>query len=50
MKALAHANDVPLEDGLDIERYLTTELYDTHDKKEGITVRREGREPEFEGC
>lgn len=49
MTALGHAFDVPLDDGLDIERYLANELYDTRDKEEGIAARREDREPEFEG-
>jgi enoyl-CoA hydratase/carnithine racemase len=49
LTALDHTFDVPLEDGLEIERYLAEELGDTHDRREGFQARREGREPEFEG-
>lgn len=49
LKAFTHAFDVPLEDGLNVERYLANELRDTHDRAEGFQARREGREPEFEG-
>lgn len=48
-RALNHAGDVPLEDGLRIERYLTTDLYSSEDAREGFAARMEGREPEFEG-
>lgn len=49
LQAFRHAFDVPLEDGLRIERYLAKELYGTRDRKEGFQARIEGREPEFEG-
>lgn len=49
LQAFRHAFDVPLEDGLQIERYLARDLYDTRDRKEGFRARIEGREPEFEG-
>jgi enoyl-CoA hydratase/carnithine racemase len=49
IEALNHAGDVPLEDGLRIEQYLSKDLYDTHDAQEGFAARIEGREPEFEG-
>jgi enoyl-CoA hydratase len=49
IEALNHAGDVPLEDGLRIEQYLSKDLYDTEDAQEGFAARMEGREPEFEG-
>lgn len=49
LQAFRHAFDVPLEDGLQIERYLAKDLYGTRDRKEGFKARIEGREPEFEG-
>lgn len=49
LRAFDHAFDVPLDDGLDVEGYLSAPLYDTHDHHEGFTARIEGREPEFEG-
>lgn len=49
LKAFDHTFDVPLEDGLDLEHSLATELRDTYDRNEGFQARREGREPEFEG-
>lgn len=49
IKALNHAGDVPLEDGLQIEQYLSKDLYDSKDAQEGFAARMEGREPEFEG-
>ena len=49
IEALNHAGDVPLEDGLRIERYLSKDLYDSKDAQEGFAARIEGREPEFEG-
>lgn len=48
-RALNHAGDVPLEDGLEMERYLARHLYGTEDAVEGFTARMEDREPEFEG-
>jgi enoyl-CoA hydratase/carnithine racemase len=49
LTGFSHTLDVPLEDSLDIERYLSEQLNDTHDRHEGFMARREGREPEFEG-
>ncbi|WP_254538226.1 enoyl-CoA hydratase/isomerase family protein [Halomarina litorea] len=49
LRAFDHALDVPLDDGLDVEGYLASPLYETHDRKEGFSARIEGREPEFEG-
>lgn len=49
LKAFDHTFDVPLEDGMAIERYLADELNDTRDREEGFRARREGREPVFEG-
>ncbi len=48
-KALNHSGDVPLEDGLEIERYLARDLYGSEDAVEGFTARMEDREPEFHG-
>lgn len=48
-QALNHAGDVPLDDGLQVERYLAKELYSSEDAREGFAARMEGREPEFEG-
>lgn len=48
IEALNHAGDVPLEDGLRIEQYLSEDLFDTQDAQEGFAARMEGREPEFE--
>jgi enoyl-CoA hydratase/carnithine racemase len=49
LKAFNHTTDVPFEDSLEIERYLSEEISDTRDRHEGFRARREGREPEFEG-
>ncbi len=48
-KALNHAGDVPLRDGLEIEQYLAEELYQSEDAREGFEARIEDREPEFKG-
>jgi len=48
LEAFQHTFDVPLSDGLDIEAYVSLDLYSTEDRKEGFKARLEGREPEFE--
>jgi enoyl-CoA hydratase/carnithine racemase len=46
---LDDAFDMPLEQGLELERRLGTELVHTDDYDEGFAARLGGREPEFEG-
>lgn len=48
LEAFHHTFDVPLDDGLDIEAYVSLDLYSTEDRKEGFKARLEGRKPEFE--
>lgn len=48
-RLLNSAFDVPLGQGLALEDSLGRGLDDTHDYREGIDARLEGREPEFEG-
>ncbi|MFB6205612.1 MAG: enoyl-CoA hydratase/isomerase family protein [Haloglomus sp.] len=48
-RALAAALETPLDEGLELERALGEELYDTADYREGFAARLEGREPEFQG-
>ncbi len=40
---------VPKSDGLDVETYLSRDLYETGDRKEGFKARLEDRDPEFKG-
>lgn len=49
MEAFTHTFDVPMSDGLDVETYLSHDLYGTEDRKEGFKARLEDREPEFKG-
>lgn len=48
LTAFQHAFDDSLERGLDVESYLARDLYDSRDRAEGYSARREGREPEWE--
>lgn len=48
-RALNAALDMPLDEGLALERALGHELDDTHDYREGFDARLEDREPEFRG-
>jgi enoyl-CoA hydratase/carnithine racemase len=47
--ALNAALDTPLAEGLQFERALGREMYDTRDFPAGIEARQEGRQPAFEG-
>jgi len=47
-QALDAAQDVPLEEGLALERSLGEQTYHTRDYEEGIQARLDGRDPEFE--
>jgi enoyl-CoA hydratase/carnithine racemase len=47
-RALDAAQDVPLEQGLELERSLGEQTYRTHDYEEGFQARLDDREPEFE--
>lgn len=49
LQSFQNAFDMPLEEGLQRERDLCSDLFATHDAKEGFAARLEGREPEFEG-
>ncbi len=49
MEAFTHTFDVPKSDGLDVETYLSNDLYATEDRKEGFQAQLEDREPEFKG-
>ena len=48
-QALNAAGDVPLEEGLQLERALGRELDSTDDYREGFEARIEGRSPSFQG-
>ncbi|MFT4884675.1 MAG: enoyl-CoA hydratase/carnithine racemase [Natronomonas sp.] len=48
-KALNAAFEMPLQQGLELERSLGQKLDDTHDYREGFEARIEDREPEFRG-
>jgi enoyl-CoA hydratase len=47
-QALDAAQDVPLDEGLQLERALGEKTYWTRDYEEGMQARLDGREPEFE--
>lgn len=46
--SFGYAFDLPLSEGLDKETELSIDLYETHDRKEGMLARLEDRDPEFE--
>lgn len=49
-KYLLHTTlDIPVQQGLELERRRFTELFDSHDAQEGIAAFLENREPSFEG-
>jgi enoyl-CoA hydratase/3-hydroxyacyl-CoA dehydrogenase len=48
-RALDAAPEMPLDEGLALERSLGRELDDTADYREGFDARLEGRDPEFQG-
>ncbi|MFB6172966.1 MAG: enoyl-CoA hydratase/isomerase family protein [Haloarculaceae archaeon] len=48
-KALNAALEMPIDESLEYESALGSQLDDTHDYTEGFTARLEDREPEFEG-
>lgn len=48
LEAFQHAFDDPINRGLEVERYLSKELFSTRDRIEGFEAWMEGRDPEFE--
>jgi enoyl-CoA hydratase/carnithine racemase len=48
LEAFQHAFDDPLNRGLEVERYLSKELFSTQDRIEGFEAWMGGRDPEFE--
>lgn len=48
-QALHAATEMPIDEGLQLERALGRELDATHDYREGFEARIEGRQPSFEG-